>query len=54
MEIEKEVIEAARRAWNVMEAIFSSEPDFFEPESVEFELFYDQLVGHLLEEETQA
>ena len=54
MELETEVIEAARRAWNVIEGIFESEPDFFDTDSTEFYIFYDQLVGHLLEEETQA
>ena len=53
MEIEREVIESARRAWNIMEAIFTPDPEFFEPESSDFDSFYDQLIGHLLEEENQ-
>lgn len=54
MQIEREVIEAARLAWNIMEGVFSEDPEFFEYGSSEFEIFYDQLVGHLLEEETEA
>ena len=54
MKVSNEVVEAARRAWNVMEGLFSANPDFFEPESGEFELFYEQLISHLLEEEKEV
>ena len=54
MEINEQIVESARLAWNIIDSIFEEEPSSFESDSTEFKLFYDQLIGHLLEEETEA
>lgn len=54
MQVTDEIIDSGRRAWNQLESIFAKNPDYFEPDSTEFAIFYEQLVSHLLEEETEA
>ena len=51
--VNEDVVEAARKSWNTLEGLFTQDPEFFEPNSTEFNAFYQNLLLHLMSEERE-
>lgn len=52
MEMEKDIIESARQAWNIISASLDDEPKIY-LDVKEFEVFYGEILKSLLEEEQE-
>lgn len=53
MNYNKDIVEAARIAWNTNIVYFSDDPTFYDVEDPAFKLFYETFVRQLFDKETE-